>query len=229
VSDDLAVVALLTEPARKRVFDAVLAAGGAADRDGIAAAAGVSRKLAAFHLDRLAEAGLLAATYRRTGTAGRPRKFYSPTDRELAVSIPRREYELMAELFAEALDTGKGRSRGQVSRVAAAVGARMAKAEIHKRPSSNRALLALLARHGYQPVTRGGEIQLSNCPFHALSATHRQLTCTANHALLTGMLGELGAQGYEAVSVPKNGGCCVLIRRPGYRSPDRRWRPPSVA
>src|SRR5581483_5826850 len=83
---------------------------GPVDRDEAAAAVGIGRPLAAFHLDRLADAGLLAVEYRRrTGRsgpgAGRPAKFYRPADPDgVQVSVPPRRYVVPARLFAEALE-----------------------------------------------------------------------------------------------------------------------------
>ena len=62
-------------------------------RDEAASALGISRELAAFHLDRLLRAGLLEAEYRRLGGrtgpgAGRPAKLYRRSSREIAISLP---------------------------------------------------------------------------------------------------------------------------------------------
>ena len=103
---DLDRLAALTEPVRRRLYEFVVAQAEPVDRDGAAAGAGVGRPLAAFHLDRLAEAGLLDVTYRRrsgrTGPgAGRPAKFYARARHgELSVSVPPRHYELAATILA---------------------------------------------------------------------------------------------------------------------------------
>jgi predicted ArsR family transcriptional regulator len=80
------------------------------DRDQAAAAASISRSLAAYHLDRLVGVGLLTADYRRAvgrrgPGAGRPAKVYSRSQTEIAVTLPPREYELAARLLAEAVET----------------------------------------------------------------------------------------------------------------------------
>src|SRR5215218_1329714 len=104
-TSDLDRLAALAEPVRRRLYQFVVAQGEPVDRDAAAAGAGIGRPLAAFHLDRLAEAGLLDVTYRRrsgrTGPgAGRPAKFYGPADHEFSVSVPPRQYDLAAEIFA---------------------------------------------------------------------------------------------------------------------------------
>src|SRR5512141_2015498 len=78
---DINSIAALAEPVRRRLYEFVASQGGPVDRDMAAAGVAIGRPLAAFHLDRLAEAGLLDVEFRRrsgrTGPgAGRPAKFY---------------------------------------------------------------------------------------------------------------------------------------------------------
>src|SRR5512141_2283208 len=99
VEDPIGAVALLQEPNRQRLYDLVVSSHEPVGRDDAAAAVGISRELAAFHLDRLVEASLLETEYRRrsgrTGPgAGRPAKFYRRGNREVAVSLPARHYDL---------------------------------------------------------------------------------------------------------------------------------------
>ena len=112
--DDLAALA---EPVRRRLYEYVVAQPGAVDRDGAAGGLGIGRPLAAFHLDRLAEAGLLEVEYhRRSGRtgpgAGRPAKFYRrPAGRDIEVSLPPRRYGLVAEIFATGIRAERRRRR----------------------------------------------------------------------------------------------------------------------
>jgi predicted ArsR family transcriptional regulator len=78
----LAAIALLGDELRQRLYRFVAAQPGPVTRDQAAAAVGISRKLAAFHLDKLTAAGLLQATAsdpasRRPGPGRAPR----PTSR----------------------------------------------------------------------------------------------------------------------------------------------------
>ena len=61
----LADLAVLAEPVRRRVYLQVLRRADAVSRDEAAEALGIGRSLAAFHLDRLVEAGLLETEFRR--------------------------------------------------------------------------------------------------------------------------------------------------------------------
>jgi hypothetical protein len=54
--DPIAALALLDEPTRGRLYELVAASHDEVSRDQAAQALGISRELAAFHLDRLAEA-----------------------------------------------------------------------------------------------------------------------------------------------------------------------------
>ena len=104
-------LAALAEPVRRRLYQYVASRPAAVGRDEAANAVGVSRALAAFHLDRLVDDGLLVAEYRRltgrTGPgAGRPAKLYRLSEHEVEVSLPPRDYRLAAGVFADALDGG---------------------------------------------------------------------------------------------------------------------------
>src|SRR6476661_2344927 len=82
--DAIAAAAVLAEPVRRALYEHVADRDAPVDRDEAAAATGIGRPLAAFHLDRLVAAGLLEVEYRRrsgrTGPgAGRPAKFYRRT------------------------------------------------------------------------------------------------------------------------------------------------------
>src|SRR5215204_6971421 len=103
----MATIALLADELRQRLYRFVAAQPHPVTRDQAAAAVGISRKLAAFHLDKLTAAGLLEATApdpasRRPGP-GRAPKAYRPATAEVAVSVPQRRYDLLGEVLAQAI------------------------------------------------------------------------------------------------------------------------------
>jgi predicted ArsR family transcriptional regulator len=221
----IAGVASLAEPQRRALYRFVVDRGDAVSKDEAAAALGVARSVATFHLDRLVADGLLTAEYRRlTGRqgpgAGRPAKLYRRAEREVSVSLPARQYDLAAELLAAAVDeaTHTGTPVAEVlTRVAADRGRELgerAQAEAGKRPSRRARLdaaLAVLDEQGYEPRRRDREVVLTNCPFHALVDAQRELVCGMNLDLLCGMAEAVGDDVLAARLAPSEGNCCVRL------------------
>src|SRR5215471_11091180 len=110
----------LDDPVRRKLF--LLVEGrGELSRDQAARAAGVSRALAAFHLDKLVDAGLLEATFRRISGrsgpgAGRPSKLYRRSTLQLDVTRPQRRYEWAAQVLARTLGETSGEATNEVLR-----------------------------------------------------------------------------------------------------------------
>jgi len=219
--DDLGALSLLDEPTRRRLYDWVVAQSRPVGREEAAKALEITRSLAAFHLDRLAGAGLLEAGYRRlTGKvgpgAGRPARVYWRAAREFNVSLPDRRYERAAQLFASALERLRGQAfPATLRRAARDLGESLGQDSHHRSPS--RRLTAALEAGGYQPVTdETGTIRLRNCPFDALVESHRTLVCGANLAMAEGITSGSGMEGIRAVLDPQPGYCCVaLVPDPG--------------
>src|SRR4051812_15775669 len=100
-------IGLLQEPVRRAVYEYAAGRTEPVGRDEVATALGIGRTLAAFHLDKLAGAGLLEVSFgRRAGGpgAGRPPKLYRRAATEVTVSIPPRDYRALAEILAEAIE-----------------------------------------------------------------------------------------------------------------------------
>jgi predicted ArsR family transcriptional regulator len=220
----IAGLATLNDPVRRSLYFYVISRTGEVGRDEAARAAGVSRTLAGFHLDRLAREGLLETSFRRLSGrrgpgAGRPAKLYRRSGHQLEVSLPQREYGLAAGLLATAIDTsGAPETRRALSRAARKTGKRIgadARAGAGARPARKRLIestMAALAAHGYEPERAAGEIRLRNCPFHALAGEHTELVCRMNLALIEGVADGLDLPGTRVVLDPKPGLCCVAVR-----------------
>lgn len=209
---ELASVGALTEPVRRALYDFVAAAAEPVGREAAARAVGVTRSLAAFHLDRLVEARLLAATYRRLSGrsgpgAGRPAKLYQRSAREHSVTVPPRRYDLAAELLAEAVESSAP-ARRALTAAARRTGEGIAGAQAGA--GSLDAAVGALRDHGFEPRAEGGQIVLANCPFHAIAVTHADLVCAANLALVEGVLAGLDGA-LTARLDPAPGRCCVVL------------------
>jgi predicted ArsR family transcriptional regulator len=218
-ADDLTALRLLDEPARRRLYDWVAAQDEPVGREQAAAATGLSRALATFHLDKLADAGLLETSYRRlTGRvgpgAGRPARVYQRADREFSFTVPERRYENVADLFASALERiGGGGPPTELSEAAREMGRRISSGTRGRSRSGRKRLIHALDSGGYEPVTDAeGTIRLRNCPFDALTDAHRQLVCGTNLALTEGIAEGAGATGFEPVLDIQPGLCCVTFR-----------------
>ncbi|MFF3088207.1 helix-turn-helix transcriptional regulator [Streptomyces nojiriensis] len=155
---DIDAIAMLQDPVRRRLYEYVAAQGREVGRNEAAEAAGVARTLAAHHLDRLAEAGLLESGSRRlTGRsgpgAGRPAKVYTRARAERSVSLPARDYLTAAQLLAEAAEEA-----GLDAVLRAAAGRRGEALRGSVAPCGGlEEAMEMLAGRGYEPYLEGGE------------------------------------------------------------------------
>lgn len=224
-------IAALGDRSRRALFDYVRHAGRPVTREEAADALAMSRSLAAFHMDKLVDAGLLAA--RVESPPGQPRgrgrapKVYEPAGDGLSVTIPARRYELMAEILADGIANaaaGSIASTGANGIANTRAGGRadtpidLAHRSAYRRGvvagADMRAdgLIAALERLGFEPDGQNQRVTLHNCPFHALAATHTELVCGLNHALISGLVDGLGVQASPRLA-PQPGRCCVELDR----------------
>ena len=213
---EISIIALLEDPVRHRLYDYVSARGDGVSRSEAAQAAGIGRTLAAFHLDRLAEAGLVVVTFARPPGrfgpgAGRPAKLYRRAVAEHQVSVPPRDYRTAAELLADVVDlTGAEPELQRSARSRGAASGRAARSQAPGLPGDN-LVTGALAAQGYQPYRDGADVRLRNCPFHVLASNHPPLICGMNLALVEGLLEGAGAPGLSARLDPRPGECCVVL------------------
>jgi predicted ArsR family transcriptional regulator len=194
-------------------------------RDDVAAEAGIARRLAAFHLDLLADAGLLTIGYARppgrSGPgAGRPAKRYAVADVDLEVSVPARRYDIPARILARAIEErSPGDVRAASTSVAYDEGERIGKMRRPaKRLSVDESLTAAndaLDDLGYEPERESSCIRLRNCPFHAVVDVAPQLVCGLNESFVSGLLTGVGA--HKSIGARLDGetppDCCVTVGR----------------
>ncbi|MUL46758.1 helix-turn-helix domain-containing protein [Mycobacterium sp. CBMA293] len=203
----------LDDPVRRRLYQLIVESDGPVSREDAAAAAGIGRTLAAYHLDKLSEAHLLTVAYRRpegrTGPgAGRPAKLYSPVEREFSVSVPPRDYRLLADVLASSIERDPdGTVSSALHQAARGAGESVA-------TEAGGDLLEALHASGYLPYDdeRGG-IGLRNCPFHAVAKEHLEVVCGLNLALVEGVITGSSTSDARAELIPRDGHCCVRIHR----------------
>ncbi len=222
--DPIATIGLLAEPNRQRLYALVVGSGEAVGRDDAAAALSMSRELAAFHLDRLVDAGLLETEHRRltgrTGPgAGRPAKLYRRAGRDIAVSLPPRRYDFAADLMATTLAALSGptgaEALAEVAHERGAVTGDDGRRRAGPRPGRRRSLAALveiLTGAGFEPQVEAasGTVSLRNCPYNALAIEHRDITCGMNLAWAQGVVDGWRAPATVELA-PAPGRCCVTF------------------
>lgn len=217
-------IGALADDTRRELYLLVCSQPEPISRDQAADMLDIPRHQAKFHLDRLAEGGLLSSEYARisgkTGPgAGRPAKLYRRAGNEIAVSLPDREYALAGRLMAESITTSARTGQPVLTvlqQIAARVGFEIgaAAAEAQGRPTSVESALRLaldvLIEHGYEPSTEDGITHLRNCPFHALAAEQTELVCGMNHALIGGIVDALPPCPSPRLK-PGEDRCCVVL------------------
>jgi predicted ArsR family transcriptional regulator len=213
-------VGALADPIRRALYRFVARQEGAVSRDQAAEGIEVPRHTAKFHLDKLVDEGLLTTEFRRltgrTGPgAGRPAKLYRRTRKEIAVSLPQRRYDLASHVLADAVEraldgTPMADALRDASDQAAAV-------ILEAWPQDDADELSrvedVLTRLGYEPRADGDALALGNCPFHRLSADHRELVCGMNRQFVQSLRDQLGCEHLETADVDPGPGCCVRIEQ----------------
>ena len=221
-------VAALADELRGRIYAFVRGQPRPVSRDEVARQMGISRGLAAFHLDKLIETGWLSASYARPPGrggrgAGRTSKYYEPSERQIEVSIPARRYDMIAKILLAAMQQAATDERAQdaARRIASERGEQLGKqARKVARIGSSRVKPALamskdiLTACGFEPQDEKCGIALNNCPYKALVEEAREIVCPINQSFIEGMVRGLGNKAVEVVPVQRPRGCCVDLRSP---------------
>lgn len=180
-----------------------------------------------FHVDQMLDADLLVARDIRVGV-GRPRRYYSVHPVQLAGAGEPLDYQMVAEILAEAcpLSSAAG-ALTAVEAAARAWAARRVPAVLREgvpgvrpgeRPPALDVLTDLLERWGFapspHPAEPGSPLELTACPAADLTARHPALMVAIERGLVVGVLTALDAD--LAVEVrPLERPGTAIIRRVG--------------
>lgn len=229
------VLGALHDPVRARLYRFVRRQDHAVTREQAAEAVGISRKLAAFHLDKLVAAGLLAAgdvAQGRRRVPGRAPKLYTPARGEWHLSVPPRRYPLLAEILVDAVRGMGEQGRSAARRAAVGAGRGIGQEALAGRRlgrlGTERALALaaeVLDEAGYEPRRGPESISLGNCPFAQLASGSPDLVCALNRDLISGLLEGLNASPpLDALLVDGGPGCCVEVCARGRARPQGSGR-----
>ena len=225
LAGQVAGVAALADPIRQELYLYVSAQPTPISRDQASDALGIARHTAKFHLDKLAEEGLLEISFKRLSErrgpgAGRPTKLYARSSRQLSVILPERRYDVAGHLLATAVDNAAAQGSTVEDALEAVAGdwgrsvADQARATAGLRPSRERLVACTcqaLTENGYEAQCSGRSIVLRNCPFDALAREHTELVCSMNLAIMTAVTEQLQETVLAARLEPASGRCCVVL------------------
>lgn len=222
LSSGAAAIGALADNTRRALYEYVATQPDAVGRDAAAEAVGLAKHTVSFHLDRLAAEGLLEVEFRRLSGrsgpgAGRPSKLYRRADREFAVSLPPRRYDLVGDILAAAVGRaadGEDLDRALVSCAHDEGRSVASDAADPTQPSGTTLgdLASVLATQGYEPTVESASVVLANCPFDSLAQKHTALVCGLNQSFVQGVADGLGCADTTAHLEPAPDRCCVTIR-----------------
>ena len=222
--DQWALVGALHESQRRAVYRAVLEDQQSVTRKEVADRVGITRALAAFHLDKLVDAGLLEVSRPLPGRGhrkmGRPAKRYQRSSAEIHLTVPARRYDLAGRIMARALtefrvgepppDAARRLAHEEGSALARSPALAQAVATSHVDALDTAA--GALESLGYAPARDGRHLSLGNCPFDSMVAAAPAVTCTVNLALIDGLLAGLNLENDVATTLcPHPGMCCITV------------------
>lgn len=217
------LIAVVGDVRRRAVYEYALAAARPLSRDEVADGLGITRSAAAFHLDRLAGAGVMAVSFSRPPGrggpgAGRPAKRYVAHPVDLELSVPARRYRELADVLAETaagLDDEDDRFLRRAGETAFARGARHAADAAATDQAPLDTVCAALDRLGYMAVGESPErVVLRNCPFRGIADSSPEVVCTLNERYVAGVVSGLGlSDELRVVGDGRAPGCCVTVGR----------------
>lgn len=159
-----------------------------------------------IHLNKLQEAGLIYAKKRHMpGVVGRPQLTFLPSEKTLSITLPPRNYELLARLAMDLAsangdarspeDFGESWGRGYLRE-----SGRFADGPVPLDEALDTLMLELRQLGASGHVSRldeGYQILETNCVFAELAADHAPLVCSLHQGVMRGMLTEMSADRFD--------------------------------
>lgn len=213
----------LADETRREIYEYLYQEGESMGAKEVAERFGLHVNAARMHLEKLAKGGLLTVVRKRSALGGRPAHLYRVNEEEWEISVPPRQYRLLAEIMAEVLEG----HAGHLKRTLVDVAYRRGRMEASHRASTlYRGIgedAVLLARAWEEDFRERGirsrcrvleekvvEATLLTCPFGVLAGEGGGLVCEAHRSYEEGRLSVAGDW-----RLSRDGGACVFLARPG--------------
>ena len=204
---------MLAEPSRRRVWEAVRAAGRPVGVAELAQALGVHPNTVRLHLVRLVRAGLALEEVETGRHPGRPGYRYRAAGGDPVSEAG--AYMRLASLLTRAVRAGTGaRAAGRAEGAASVAGAALAGGD----PLD--AIVVALATEGFtpevdHPSAERIDVTLRTCPYAVVAAEDPATICQLHLGLAEGVAHALGGLSVDGLQVanPHDGGCTLRLRR----------------
>jgi predicted ArsR family transcriptional regulator len=184
----------LGDPRRARIVEELREAAHGLDASELASRVGLHPNTVRWHLEILADAGIVRSASAPRLSPGRPRILYSLAPEPAAHGTD--EHRLLATVLTGAL-AGSEHGAARAEEAGEAWGRYLlAKDPLARRPDDDAAVeevVELLDGQGFEPSAHAREIHMARCPFHGLAESQPEVVCAVHKGLITGALSALGS------------------------------------
>ena len=226
--DPQKVSAVLADPTRYNIYQSILTAPHPVNAGEVAEQFGLHPNVARTHLNKLADIGLVVAMAEKTGKGGRPGYLYSPSGSAVSLTVPARDFQLLADLLVQSLALlGEG-AKEAIEQIGRTFGKRLGQEAATVTSAQQEELVRTCAealhRLGIMTHVAHAEdgswtLVLKTCGFKEVAAVHPEQVCSLCKAMVEGItqaVAEAQPQVTQAGSVPKGDKECTYeVGRPG--------------
>ncbi|MFZ5816564.1 MAG: helix-turn-helix transcriptional regulator [Bacillota bacterium] len=228
--DPQKVSAVLADPTRYSIYQYVLGAPGPVHVTDVARKFSLHPNVARLHLGKLAEIGLLVVRTEKSGKGGRPSYVYTPSGSAVSLTVPARDFQLLADLLVQSLALLGDGGKEAVEQIGYTFGRRLGREALEKlapamaaaNGSSGpevllEACVTALSRLGVAAHVATGangrpSLVLKSCGFQEVASAHPDQVCHLCKAMVEGVArtcAEVHADVTQAGTVPRGDKECV--------------------
>jgi predicted ArsR family transcriptional regulator len=201
--ETLDITSALGDPTRYAIYRAIVdAAGDALTVAEVATRFSLHPNVARMHLQKLVDVGLVQVDTRKSKGGGRPARIYRLSERVASLHFPPRDYQLLAGVTLQVLQTLAAEQPDLLERVGSEIGREEGRKALRRDsldPSTGDLETVLdsfrntcVALGLFPRVERSADdtvnVEIRNCVFRELSARFPDLVCTLHTAMLRGIL-----------------------------------------